>query len=125
MHGVVKMIGAVHIYLLSALKPLDAPVYHSLGCWTTCATCVNAWLDRAGATSTGCIWWRPICLPQSVADAARLLHLVRLEWGIENGLHYRRDVALAEDAGQLRGGAGPPVMAALNNTVVILVAQQS
>jgi predicted transposase YbfD/YdcC len=63
-------------------------------------------------------------LPSSVADAARLLHLVRLEWGIENGLHYRRDVSLAEDAGQLRRGTGPQVMAALNNTVVSLVAQQ-
>lgn len=63
-------------------------------------------------------------LPEPDADATRLLQLVRLEWGIENGLHYRRDVSLAEDASQLRRGTGPHVMAALNNTVIGLVVQQ-
>ncbi len=43
--------------------------------------------------------------------------------GIENGLHYRRDVTLHEDASQLRRGSGPQVMAALNNTVIGLLYQ--
>lgn len=60
-------------------------------------------------------------LPVSVADAERLLTVARAEWGIENGLHYRRDVSLAEDASQLRRGTGPQVLAALNNTVIGLV----
>lgn len=62
-------------------------------------------------------------LPKEVADAARVLAIARAEWGIENGLHYRRDVTLAEDACQLRRGGAPQVMAALNNAVVSLFGQ--
>src|SRR5919202_2692150 len=62
-------------------------------------------------------------LPRQVADAERLLVVARTEWGIENGLHYRRDVSLHEDASQLRRGGGPQVMAALNNAVISLRGQ--
>ena len=62
-------------------------------------------------------------LPRQVADAERLLVVARAEWGIENGLHYRRDVTLQEDACQLRRGGGPQVMAALNNVVISLLGQ--
>lgn len=62
-------------------------------------------------------------LPRAVADADRLVVIARAEWGIENGLHYRRDVTLQEDACQLRRGGGPQVMAALNNVVVSLLGQ--
>lgn len=60
-------------------------------------------------------------LPADVADAAHLLRIARADWGIENELHYRRDVSLAEDASRLRRGHGPQVMAALNNAVIGLV----
>ena len=63
-------------------------------------------------------------LPRAVADAERLLVVARTEWGIENGLHDRRDVSLHEDASQLRRGGGPQVMAALNNAVISLLGQQ-
>jgi len=56
-------------------------------------------------------------LPASTADAARLLALGRGHWRIENGLHYRRDVTLQEDASQVRRGHAPQVLAALNNLV--------
>jgi predicted transposase YbfD/YdcC len=56
-------------------------------------------------------------LPSSVADAARLLALGRGHWRIENGLHYRRDVTLHEDACQVRSGQAPQVLAALNNLI--------
>jgi predicted transposase YbfD/YdcC len=62
-------------------------------------------------------------VPKEVAGARRVLQLARGEWGIENGLHYRRDVTLGEDACQLRRGGGPQVMAALNNTVISLFGQ--
>jgi predicted transposase YbfD/YdcC len=62
-------------------------------------------------------------LPPEVADAERLLHIARAEWGIENGLHYRRDVTLQEDACQLRRGQGPQVLAALNNATIGIVLQ--
>jgi predicted transposase YbfD/YdcC len=62
-------------------------------------------------------------MPPEVADAERLLKVARTEWGIENGLHYRRDVTLHEDACQLRRGHGPQVLAALNNAVIGIVLQ--
>jgi Transposase DDE domain len=55
------------------------------------------------------------------ADAARLLALTRQHWQIENGLHYRRDVTLGEDASRIRKGVAPQVMAALRNSIVHLL----
>jgi predicted transposase YbfD/YdcC len=52
------------------------------------------------------------------ADAKRLLELKRGHWGIENRLHYRRDVTMGEDASRVRKGAAPEVMAAMRNSVV-------
>jgi predicted transposase YbfD/YdcC len=52
------------------------------------------------------------------ADAERLLELTREHWGIENGLHYRRDVTLGEDQSRIRKGTAPQVMAALRNAVI-------
>lgn len=63
-------------------------------------------------------------LPPQLADAARLLALARGHWGIENGLFYRRDVTLGEDRGLLRCGAGPQVMAILNDLALGLVARE-
>lgn len=63
-------------------------------------------------------------LPGSVASPQRLLQLVRAHWGIENGLHYRKDVSLQEDGCQVRMGQAPHVLATLNNLVVGLAAQQ-
>jgi predicted transposase YbfD/YdcC len=62
-------------------------------------------------------------LPTSVG-AARLLALVREHWGIENGLHYRRDRSLREDDSQLRMGHAPHLLAILNNTALGLFARQ-
>jgi hypothetical protein len=56
------------------------------------------------------------------ADATRLEKLTRGHWGIENGLHYRRDVTLGEDQSRVRKEAAPQVMAALRNTVIHLLA---
>ncbi len=52
------------------------------------------------------------------AGAARLLQVTRQHWAIENGLHYRRDATLGEDASRVRKGAAPQVMAALRNSIV-------
>ena len=57
-------------------------------------------------------------LPPAVADAARLLTLVRGHWQIENGLHYVKDVTLGEDRSLIHTGHGPSVMAILRDTVV-------
>ena len=52
------------------------------------------------------------------ADAKRLLGLNRGHWGIENKLHYKRDVTMSEDASRVRKGVAPQVMAALRNSVI-------
>jgi predicted transposase YbfD/YdcC len=52
------------------------------------------------------------------ADAQRLLELTRGHWGIENELHYKRDVTMGEDASRIRKGVAPQVMAALRNSVL-------
>jgi predicted transposase YbfD/YdcC len=57
------------------------------------------------------------------ADAKRLLELTRGHWGIENGLHYRRDVTMGEDASRIRKGVAPQVMAALRNGVIHVLAE--
>jgi predicted transposase YbfD/YdcC len=49
-----------------------------------------------------------------------LLRLIRAHWGIENGLHGRRDVTLREDASRVRRGAASQVMAVLRNLVITL-----
>lgn len=53
-------------------------------------------------------------------SAARLAEIIRGHWGIENRLHWIRDVVLAEDHSQIRTGAGPAVMATLRNLAVSL-----
>lgn len=58
------------------------------------------------------------------ADPARLLRLVRLHWQVENGLHYRRDVTLEEDACRVRTGQAAQVLATLNNVIVALLHHQ-
>jgi predicted transposase YbfD/YdcC len=52
------------------------------------------------------------------ASPERLLGLTRGHWGIENGLHYRRDVTMAEDASRIRKGGAPQVMAAVRNSIL-------
>ena len=51
----------------------------------------------------------------------KLLQKVRSYWGIETGLHYRRDVTLHEDRTRMTKGDTAQVMACLNNLVIGLV----
>ncbi len=60
-------------------------------------------------------------LPPATCDAQRLLHLTRSFWSIENGLHYRRDVTLQEDATRMHHRNQAASMATLNNFVVGLL----
>lgn len=57
-------------------------------------------------------------LPREVAGPERLMQIAREEWGIENSLHWVRDVTLREDESQLRRGKAPEVLAILNNVVL-------
>jgi predicted transposase YbfD/YdcC len=59
-------------------------------------------------------------LSPSHAGASRLLEIIQRHWRLENRLHWRRDVTLGEDHCQVRKGAAPLVLAALNNVVLAL-----
>jgi predicted transposase YbfD/YdcC len=55
------------------------------------------------------------------ASPQRLLTLWRGHWGIENRLHWVRDVTFDEDRSAIRTGAAPQIMAALRNTVISML----
>jgi predicted transposase YbfD/YdcC len=62
-------------------------------------------------------------LTRPEASPAHLLHLRRAHWGIETGLHYRRDFTLREDATRMTVGNTGKVMASINNLVLALIRQ--
>lgn len=57
-------------------------------------------------------------LPPQQAGPQELLDLFREYWGIESGLHYRRDVTLREDATHFKSQQAAHNMAILNNLVI-------
>jgi predicted transposase YbfD/YdcC len=57
-------------------------------------------------------------LPRERGDAQRLLSLSRGHWGIENRLHYVRDVTMGEDACRVRKGSAPQILAAVRNVAL-------
>ena len=75
---------------------------------------------RAGQTQRE-VAYALTSLTPAHADAARLEHLWRGHWQIENGLHYVRDVTLGEDACQVRAGYAPANFAACRNTALNLL----
>ena len=85
---------------------------------------VESWAQLTGGRSRHEIRYGLTSLPAAVASPERLLELVRGQWQIENGLHYRRDRTLGEDHSQLRLGHAPHLLAILNNIVVGLIARQ-
>jgi len=60
-------------------------------------------------------------LPAASASPDQLLKIWRGHWGIENRLHYVRDVSMDEDRCRVRTGAAPQVLAALRNLVISLL----
>jgi predicted transposase YbfD/YdcC len=83
-------------------------------CFTTLQTGVVTTEIQYGLTS----------LTPTEAGPDRLLVLQRTHWGIENGLHYRRDVTLQEDRCRLKIGHAARTMATLNNLVLALILHQ-
>src|SRR5271166_112223 len=55
------------------------------------------------------------------AGPDRLLQLSRDHWGIENKLHYVRDVSCREDQSRTNAGHAPQVLAAVRNTALTLL----
>lgn len=76
---------------------------------------------RMGGETTVEVSYFISSLGRERADASRLGELIRAHWGIENQLHYVRDVTLGEDASRVRTGSSPQVMAALRNSIIHLL----
>ena len=72
---------------------------------------------KSGHTSSEVAYGLTSRQPET-ASAEQLLDWTRQYWGIENGLHYRRDVTLKEDSTRMSLSKMPRVMATLNNFIV-------
>jgi hypothetical protein len=72
----------------------------------------------AGGEATVEVEYLITSVPRRCAGAAALLGWARGHWGIENRLHYVRDVTMGEDANRTRTGSGPQVLAALRNLAI-------
>jgi predicted transposase YbfD/YdcC len=59
------------------------------------------------------------CSPAK-ADAEQLLCWTQAYWGIENGLHYRRDVTLGEDGTRITNQRFAEMLSIMNNFVISL-----
>jgi len=55
------------------------------------------------------------------ATGEHTAHALRGHWGIENRLHYVRDVTWDEDRSQIRTAHGPQVMASLRNLAITIL----
>ncbi|MBW3085493.1 ISAs1 family transposase ISBli27 [Austwickia sp. TVS 96-490-7B] len=77
-------------------------------------------LTRAGKKTVEVVY---LATSSSCQDAppAVLAAWVHGHWGIENRLHYVRDVTYAEDASHVRTGQAPRIMASLRNTAISLL----
>jgi len=60
-------------------------------------------------------------LPPASDAPPALLALSRGHWGIENSLHYVRDVTFAEDRSRIRTGHAPQILAACRNLAITLL----
>jgi predicted transposase YbfD/YdcC len=58
---------------------------------------------------------------RSQANADKLLTWWRGHWGIENRVHYVRDVTLGEDASRIRTASAPQILAATRNAILSLL----
>jgi len=58
---------------------------------------------------------------RSKANADQLLTWWRGHWGIENRVHYVRDVTLGEDASRIRTASAPQILAATRNAILSLL----
>ncbi len=72
---------------------------------------------RTGRETTEFAYGITSCTPEATT-AKQILQWTRQYWGIENGLHYRRDVTLREDPTRISRPALAKTMAAINNFVV-------
>lgn len=77
--------------------------------------------DKRSGQRTATVNYGITSLGRACADARQLVRLSRGHWGIENNLHWVRDVDLGEDASRIRTGQAPQAMAIFRNVGVSLL----
>lgn len=77
---------------------------------------------RTGAPTEETVYGITSLTPEC-ASAERLLQLTRNHWGIENGLHFRRDTTLREDQTRISRTTQAEAVAVLNNFIIGLAAK--
>jgi predicted transposase YbfD/YdcC len=60
-------------------------------------------------------------LTATQASPAQLAAIIRGHWGIEDRLHWVRDIDFDEDRCQIRTAAGPQIMASLRNLAITIL----
>jgi len=82
------------------------------------------WWRRGKCYRTSCeVEFGITSLSHKKINPVQLLEIRRAHWGIETGLHYRRDVTLKEDATRMTIGSTGMIMASINNLVLALIRQ--
>ena len=71
-------------------------------------------------------WSRETCyavtsLTVTQATSAQLAAIIRGHWGIEDRLHWVRDLDFDEDRSQMRTASGPRIMACLRNLAITIL----
>jgi len=75
---------------------------------------------NTGEITTETVYGISSCDPELVS-ANQLLTWTQQYWGIENGLHYRRDTTLREDATRISSSNLAAVIATINNFIIAII----
>ena len=80
------------------------------------------WVRQGKVFKSSCeIEYGITSLPIIAASPAQVLQFSRKHWGVETGLHYRRDVTFREDSTRMTIGAAGRILATVNNLVIGLI----
>ena len=80
------------------------------------------WMRQGKVFKSSCeIEYGITSLPNVTASPAQVLLFRRKHWGVETGLHYRRDVTFREDSTRMTIGAAGKILATVHNLVIGLI----
>lgn len=76
------------------------------------------YVKRERKTKKGKILSHSYYLSSLVANAKEFANGVRHHWGIENRLHYVKDVTLKEDESKIKNGNAPAILSSIRNLII-------
>lgn len=80
------------------------------------------WVRQGKVFKSSCeIEYGITSLSNVAASPTQILLFRRMHWGVETGLHYRRDVTFREDATRMTIGAAGRILATVHNLVIGLI----